>query len=85
MTTRPGEAPDAEATAYTQQLIIRVPRERAFGAIAFLDGLRCWWTTIVIGSAAPGGTLHFGFAGLDEQIAMRVDAVRARPSAVPCR
>jgi uncharacterized protein YndB with AHSA1/START domain len=75
VTARPGEAPDAEATAYTQQLIIRVPRERVFGAIAFLDGLRCWWTTIVTGSAAPGGTLHFGFAGLDEQIAMRVDAV----------
>jgi ketosteroid isomerase-like protein len=76
VTARPGEAPDAEATAYTQKLIIRVPRERVFGAIASLDGPRCWWTTILTGSAAPGGTLHFGFAGLDEQIAMRVDAVR---------
>jgi hypothetical protein len=45
-------------------------------AIATLDGLRRWWTTIVTGSAAPGGTLRFGFAGLDEQIVMRADVVR---------
>ena len=76
MTAEPGAAPAAGATAYTQQLTIQVPRERVFDAIATVDGLRRWWTTIVTGSAASGGTLRFGFAGLDEQIVMRVDAVR---------
>jgi uncharacterized protein YndB with AHSA1/START domain len=52
-----------------------------FNAIATPDGLRQWWTTIVTGSASPGGTLRFGFAGLDEQIVMHVDAVRS-PSAI---
>jgi hypothetical protein len=32
----------------------------------------------VTGSAVPGGTLRFGFAGLDEQIVMHVDAARPR-------
>jgi uncharacterized protein YndB with AHSA1/START domain len=50
--------------------------ERVFDAIATPGGLRRWWTTIVTGSAVPGGTLRFGFAGLDEQIVMHVDAVR---------
>lgn len=72
MTARPGEA----ATAYARKLTIQEAREPVFDAIATLDGLRRWWTTIVTGSAAPGGTLRFGFAGLDEQIVMRVDAVR---------
>jgi hypothetical protein len=48
-----------------------------FDAIATLDGPRHWWTTIVTGSAAAGGELRFGFAGLDEQIVMRVDAVQS--------
>jgi uncharacterized protein YndB with AHSA1/START domain len=72
VTAKPGEAP----VAYTQQLTIHAAAERVFGAIATLDGLRRWWTAIVTGSADPGGTLRFGFAGLDEQIVMRVDAVR---------
>ena len=76
MTARPSEAATAEATAYARKLTIQVARERVFDAIATLDGLRRWWTTIVTGSAAPGGTLRFGFAGLDEQIVMRVDVVR---------
>jgi uncharacterized protein YndB with AHSA1/START domain len=76
VTARPGEAATAEATAYARKLTIQVARERVFDAIATLDGLRRWWTTIVTGSAAPGGTLRFGFAGLDEQIVMRVDVVR---------
>lgn len=49
MTARPGEA----ATAYARKLTIQVARERVFDAIATLDGLRRWWTTIVTGSAAP--------------------------------
>jgi uncharacterized protein YndB with AHSA1/START domain len=76
VTAKPGEAPAARATAYRQQLTIQAPRERVFDAVATLDGLCRWWTTIVTGSAAPGGTLRFGFAGLEEQIVMRVDAVR---------
>ena len=68
-------------TVYTRQLTILAPRERVFGAIATVDGPRHWWTTIVTGSAAVGGELCFGFAGLDEQIVMRVD-VAERPSAV---
>jgi uncharacterized protein YndB with AHSA1/START domain len=61
---------------YVRQLTIDAERDRVFDAIATLDGPRHWWTTIVTGSAAPGGELRFGFAGLDEQIVMRVDDVR---------
>ena len=76
MTARPGEAATAEASAYARKLTIQVAREQVFDAIATLDGPRRWWTTIVTGSATPGGTLRFGFAGLDEQIVMRVDMAR---------
>ena len=75
MTTKPG-AGTAEATTYARQRTIRAAHERVFGAIATLDGLRHWWTTIVTGSTAPGGELRFGFAGLDEQIVMHVEAVQ---------
>jgi hypothetical protein len=68
------------APAYTRQLTIRAAPAPVFAAIATLDGLRGRWTNIVDGSPADGGTLRFGFAGLDEQIVMRVDA--ARPPAV---
>jgi uncharacterized protein YndB with AHSA1/START domain len=61
---------------YARQLTIGAARECVFDAIATLDGPCHWWTTIVTGSAAPGGELRFGFAGLDEQIVMRVDDVR---------
>jgi uncharacterized protein YndB with AHSA1/START domain len=61
---------------YVRQLTIDAERDRVFDAIATLDGPRHWWTTMVTGSAAPGGELRFGFAGLDEQIVMRVDDVR---------
>ena len=52
-----------------------------FDAVSTADGPRRWWTTIVTGSAAPGGELRFGFAGVDEQIVMHVDFVRP-PAAV---
>ena len=81
MTAKPGQANPGRAAAYARKLTIPVARQPVFVAIATLDGLRHWWTTIVAGSAAPGGTLRFGFAGLDEQIVMRVDAVRP-PSAL---
>jgi uncharacterized protein YndB with AHSA1/START domain len=76
VTAKPSQAANAEATAYARKLPIQAAREQVFDAIATLDGLRRWWTTIVTGSAARGGSLRFGFAGLDEQIVMRVDVVR---------
>lgn len=79
MTTNPGEA--AEATMCARQLTIHAPRASVFDAIGTLDGPRHWWTTMITGSAAPGGELRFGFAGLDEQIVMHVDTVRP-PTAV---
>jgi hypothetical protein len=69
------------ATTYAWQLTIGAARQCVFDAIATLDGPRHWWTTVVTGSAAAGGELRFGFAGLDEQIVMRVDALQP-PSAV---
>jgi uncharacterized protein YndB with AHSA1/START domain len=67
--------------AYTRRIVLAAPREDAFDAIASVDGLRGWWTSIVSGSAAPGGELRFGFEGLDEHIVMRVDACK-RPHSV---
>ena len=65
------------AGGYARRLIIGAAPDRVFGAIATADGLRGWWTTVVTGPAGtPGGTLRFGFAGLDEQIVMRVDEAR---------
>jgi uncharacterized protein YndB with AHSA1/START domain len=81
MSASPGQARAAEAAAYARQLTIHARTEKVFGAIATVDGLRRWWTAIVTGFAVPGGTLRFGFAGLDEQIVMHVDAVRP-PSAI---
>jgi uncharacterized protein YndB with AHSA1/START domain len=66
---------------YAVRLLIRAPRERVFDAIATVDGPRHWWTTVVSGSAVADGELRFGFAGLDEQMVMRVSASR-RPSGV---
>ena len=66
---------------YARQLAIGAARDRVFEAVGTVDGPRHWWTTIVTGSAALGGELRFGFAGLDEQIVMRVEALQA-PSLV---
>ena len=71
-----GTAPASTGIAYERRLTIRAARERVFGAIATLDGPRHWWTTIVTGSAAADGEQRFGFAGMDEQIIMRVDSVQ---------
>jgi uncharacterized protein YndB with AHSA1/START domain len=81
MTTKPGEVITAHASLYARQITIQAPRERVFDAIGTLDGPRHWWTTMVTGSAATGGDLCFGFAGLDEQIVMHVDVNRP-PAAV---
>jgi uncharacterized protein YndB with AHSA1/START domain len=66
---------------YAQRLTINAPCERVFDAIATLDGPRHWWTTEVTGSAGIGGELRFGFAGLDEQMLMRIDT-HHRPSMI---
>jgi Activator of Hsp90 ATPase homolog 1-like protein len=76
MTTTPPEATAAQGVRYARQLTIQAPQGRVFDAVTTLDGLRHWWTIIVTGSAAAGGELCFGFAGLDEQIVMHVDFVR---------
>ena len=52
MTAKPSEAATAEATAYARKLTLPVAREPVSGAIATLDGLRRWRTTIVTGSDA---------------------------------
>jgi hypothetical protein len=58
-----------------------VARERVFGAIATLDGLRLWRTTIM---TAPR-RVRFGFTGPAEQIVMRADEVRPLSAvAWPC-
>lgn len=44
-----------------------------YAALTTLSGLRAWWTPVVTGDPQAGGTLHFGFPGLDEQIVMHVD------------
>lgn len=81
MTANDAEVSGRREMAYARKLTISASRNRVFDAISTLDGPRRWWTTIATGSATPGGELRFGFAGLDEQIVMRVDEVQ-RPSAV---
>lgn len=76
------DANDTPTTGYRRRLIIQAARDRVFGAIATLDGPRHWWTTVVTGSATVGGELTFGFAGLDERIVMRVDAIE--PPSLVC-
>src|SRR5215471_1909342 len=71
----------ARRVTYARQLAIGAARDRVFEAVGTVDGPRHWWTTVVTGSAALGGELRFGFAGLDEQIVMRVEALQA-PSLV---
>ena len=75
------EVPAGAPGGYARSLLIHAERERVFDAIATVGGPRHWWTTKVTGSAAVGGELRFGFAGLDEQMVMRVSTNR-RPSAV---
>ena len=73
------------AATYTRRLAIHAARERVFDAIATLEGPRRWWTTIVTGSAEVGDELRFGFAGLDEQMVMRVSACRRPGTSQPDR
>ncbi|HSS09623.1 MAG TPA: SRPBCC domain-containing protein [Acidimicrobiales bacterium] len=66
---------------YAKDLAFDAPRERVFDAIATLDGLRGWWTTIATGTAATRGQIRLGYEGKDEFILMRVDEA-IRPSAL---
>jgi len=70
-----------ESSGYERWLTIRVTRGRVWDAIGTVDGPRQWWTTRVTGSAATGDELSFGFAGLTEQMVMRVVESR-RPATV---
>ena len=63
---------------------VRARRERVWDAVGTVDGPRHWWTTEVSGSAAAGGELRFGFAGLPEEMIMLVIASR-RPVSVTWR
>ena len=63
---------------------IRAGRERVWDAVGTVDGPRHWWTTQVSGSAAAGGELCLGFAGLPEEMIMLVIASR-RPVSVTWR
>jgi hypothetical protein len=66
--------PDA-AHGYLGQVSCHAARERLVEAVSTLGGLRGWWTPIVTGAAGAGGTLTFGFEGLDETIVMYVEEV----------
>jgi uncharacterized protein YndB with AHSA1/START domain len=69
---------------YQQSIQVRAARERVWDAVGTAAGPRQWWTTEVSGSAAAGGELRFGFAGLTEEIVMLVVASR-RPVTVTWR
>ncbi|GLL08112.1 SRPBCC family protein [Dactylosporangium matsuzakiense] len=74
--------PAGRATpGYSCRRSVDASRDAVFAAVATTEGLRQWWTGVVSGSAEPGGHLTFGFAGLDEQIVMRVEC-RRRPDLV---
>lgn len=74
----------ARVEDYRRELPIAAPCERAFDAIATLEGVRGWWTPLVTGSAKPGGKIRLRFEGLDEHIDLRVArvAIARRPSEV---
>ena len=78
MSARAGES---AAEDYARTMVIDVPVERAFDAIATLDGLRGWWTPLATGSDQPGGTIRLEFEGMDEHIDLRV-VIRRRPAEV---
>jgi hypothetical protein len=66
---------------YAREIPLGADAERIFDAVGTVQGPRSWWTPIVAGSAVAGGTLMFGFEGMDESVVMHVDEV-TRPSRV---
>ncbi|HKW44304.1 MAG TPA: SRPBCC domain-containing protein [Candidatus Eremiobacteraceae bacterium] len=75
----PAIAERAASPDYSREMPLEVSRERAFEAIATIDGLRKWWTKAT-GSASVGGEIRFIFYE-DESVTMRVDE-STRPSRV---
>lgn len=64
---------------YAREIAVDAPCERAFDAVATVEGLRGWWTPLATGDAAH---VRLRFAGLDELIDMRlVYARRPRQAA----
>jgi uncharacterized protein YndB with AHSA1/START domain len=61
---------------YAREIAFDAPIEQVFNALTKLDRLAGWWTPIVSGNPATGGEIRFGFAGLDEEILMRVEEAR---------
>jgi uncharacterized protein YndB with AHSA1/START domain len=76
-----GLAPPATDPDYTRDMAFDVPDDRVFDALTTLEGLAGWWTPIVRGTPTTGGEVRFGFAGLNEEIVMRVEEA-ARPTTV---
>jgi len=72
---------DPAAEGLSRHSILDADCGAVYDALASLDGLRGWWTTIVSGEADAGGTIRFEFAGMDERILMHVD-VAERPTIV---
>lgn len=62
------------AEGLTRRLTIAAPATEVFDAVATLEGLRGWWTSLVSGDTSVGGAVQLRFQGLDEQIVMRVDS-----------
>jgi uncharacterized protein YndB with AHSA1/START domain len=78
------KAPNTKGAAthdYSRELRIEASCDRAFEAIATIEGLRGWWTPLVTGSHAPRGTIRLEFEGMEEHIDIRVN-VADRPSKV---
>ena len=77
-----GAGPSAVAPSepYTAVVACHASSQTAFRALTTLEGLRGWWTPEVTGRPTVGQVLDFRFAGADESIRMRVDAVEPRRS-----
>src|SRR5947209_5227704 len=74
-------SPGTTDVDYAREIPFDAPIEQVFNALTTLDGLAGWWTPIIRGDPTTGGEIRFGFAGLDEEIVMRVEEAR-HPSAV---
>jgi uncharacterized protein YndB with AHSA1/START domain len=66
---------------YSSRVAFRSAPEKAFQAVASLDGLRGWWTAHVSGTPSVGEDIRLEFDEVDEYIVMRVERVE-RPAAV---
>jgi len=71
--SRTVESSTADEADYSSEIPSRASVENVTAALTSLEGLAGWWTPLVGGDPTPGGTLQFGFAGLDETIVMLVE------------